>query len=136
MKTLDEIKKETGIVLRIVGEDGGSGIIYKSGKPYGSVIWSNGGGWEHVSIAPFNSRLVPSWDDMCNLKDMFFHDDEVAVQYHPVKSEYVNNVSNCLHLWRPIDTEIPTPPSFLVGIKNGETYSEVMKEAERYLNEH
>lgn len=136
MKTLDEIKKETGIVLRIVGEDGGSGIIYKSGKPYGSVIWSNGGGWEHVSIAPFNRRLVPSWDDMCKLKDMFFHDDEVVVQYHPVKSEYVNNVSNCLHLWRLTETEMPTPPSFLVGIKNGETYSEVMKEAERYLNEH
>lgn len=27
MKTLDEIKKEMGIVLRIVGEDGGSGEV-------------------------------------------------------------------------------------------------------------
>lgn len=34
-------------------------------------------------------------------KDMFFKEDEIVVQYHPAKSEYVNNMPNCLHLWRP-----------------------------------
>ncbi len=44
-------------------------------------------------------------------KDMFFKEDEIVVQYHPAKSEYVNNMPNCLHLWRPTNGALPTPPS-------------------------
>ena len=81
------------------------------------VIASNGEGWEHVSISPKNSHKIPSWSVMCELKDLFFEDEEVVMQLHPKKSEYVNNKENCLHLWRPIGVEIPTPPSILVGTK-------------------
>lgn len=136
MKTLEELKNETGILIRETTEDGGNGIIYMNGKPFCSVVWSNGGGWEHVSVAPFNRRHIPSWEFMCYIKDKFFHEDEVVVQYHPATSEYVNNVPNCLHLWRPTETEMPTPPSFMVGIKDGETYSEMMKKAEAILYDH
>ena len=38
---------------------------------------------------------------MCELKDMFFDDEEEAYQIMPKKSEYVNLKDNCLHLWRP-----------------------------------
>ncbi|MBQ6053009.1 MAG: hypothetical protein IJL30_06990 [Clostridia bacterium] len=61
---------------------------------------------------------------------MFFRDDEVVVQYHPAKSEYVNNLPNCLHLWRPRQIAMPTPPSIMVGIRKGQTAEEIRKEIE------
>lgn len=78
------------------------------GKRY-FVVASNGGGWEHVSVSPANGKEPPSWDVMCRIKDLFFEDEEVVVQYHPRKSEYVNLCESCLHLFRPIDVEMPTP---------------------------
>ena len=62
---------------------------------------------------------------MCRIKDIFWRDDETVVQYHPAKSEYVNNMPNCLHLWRPISQVMPIPPAIMVGIKDGQTMSEV-----------
>lgn len=104
--------------------DGGAGIIRlprdnKTGFTKATVVWSYGGGWEHVSIAPLNGTM-PKWEDMCFTKELFWDDTEWVVQYHPPKSEYVNNLPNCLHLWRPIEEELPTPPSIFVGIKGVE----------------
>ena len=48
---------------------------------------------------------------------MFFRKEEACVQYHPAESEYVDNVKNCLHIWRPTAEELPTPPAYMVGIK-------------------
>lgn len=81
---------------------------------YYFVIASNGEGWEHVSVS--HPQRIPSWEVMCKIKDLFFHEEEIVMQLHPKKSEYVNNHPNCLHLWRPIEESIPTPPKFLVGI--------------------
>lgn len=135
MKTNEELRKTPNLLISRTGIDGGMGVLYRASREYGSVIWSNGGGWEHVSVSPFKKSHTPTWEEMCNLKDMFFHDDEVVVQYHPAKSEYVNNMPNCLHLWRPIDQTMPTPPSIMVGVKAGQTRSEVQKaieEVDRY----
>jgi hypothetical protein len=52
----------------------------------------------------------------------------VVVQYHPAKSEYVNNMPNCLHLWRPVNEAMPTPPSIMVGVRDGQSMESVMKE--------
>lgn len=72
-----------------------------------SVIWSeNDGGWNHVSVSPKHKFKIPSWNDMCILKDIFFYDEEEVYQIHPKKSEYVNLKSNCLHMWKPIGHEI------------------------------
>ena len=35
-------------------------------------------------------------------KALFWDEDDCVIQYHPPRSEYVNNHQNCLHLWRPI----------------------------------
>ena len=51
---------------------------------------------------------------MCFIKDLFFNEDETVVQYHPAKSDYVNNNPYVLHLWRPTDQDIPQPPTFMV----------------------
>ena len=57
---------------------------------------------------------------MCEYKDLFWKEDECVVQFHPPKSEYVNNLEHCLHLWKPIEKyvgSIPIPDSLLVGKK-------------------
>jgi hypothetical protein len=79
---------------------------------------NNEDGYEHVSVSPKHRYRIPSWDDMCALKDIFFRDEEEAYQIHPKKSEYVNISENCLHLWKPIGHELEE----LVkgGVKNGE----------------
>lgn len=135
MKTNDELRNTPNLLISRTSVDGGMGVLFRAGKQFASVIWSNGGGWEHVSVSPFKKSYTPSWDEMCSLKDMFFHDDEVVVQYHPAKSEYVNNMPNCLHLWRPMHEKMPTPPSIMVGVRKGQSGSEVLKaieEVERY----
>ena len=114
MKTLEELRHTLNLMIKYLGNDGGCGEIYKVGKPFATVIWSNGGGWEHISISPYKMSCIPSWKDMCDLKDMFFYDNETVVQFHPPKSEYVNNMPNCLHLWRPINEKMPMPPSIMV----------------------
>jgi hypothetical protein len=74
------------------------------------------GEWIHVSVSLPNR--CPTWNEMAKVKYMFFNDDETVVQFHPKKSEYVNNMPYCLHLWVKKDTEFELPPSILVGVKN------------------
>ncbi len=77
------------------------------------VIASDGMGWEHVSVSL--SHRTPNWREMCFIKALFWDGEDVVIQYHPKKSESVNRYENCLHLWRPVGQEIPTPPKELVG---------------------
>ena len=85
---------------------GGVGTV-TIGSWTGSVIWgADEDGWEHVSVSPFDHSILPSWDDMCRLKDIFFDEEEMALQFHPRKSQYVNKMENCLHLWRPKDPQM------------------------------
>jgi hypothetical protein len=70
-------------------------------------------GWEHVSISC--PQRTPNWLEMCFVKDLFWHEEECVMQLHPPRSEYINCHPYCLHLWRPLRTTIPTPPSLLVG---------------------
>lgn len=82
------------------------------------AIASDGLGWEHVSIHAEKGEglFVPYWQEMVQVKDLFWDAEDVVMQLHPKRSEYVNNHPFVLHLWRPIGVEIPTPPKFLVGI--------------------
>lgn len=79
------------------------------------VIASDGGGWEHVSVS-FENRC-PNWGEMCLVKNLFWGEDDLVVQYHPPKKDYVNFAQHCLHLWRPVGIELPAPPSWMVGPK-------------------
>jgi len=129
MKSIEELRETPHLLVRESAWDGGKGYI-EFGKLRGSVIWSHGAGWEHVSVNPYKRNYMPTWEDMCRLKDMFFRDDEVAIQIHPAKDQYVNNLEHCLHLWRCTYTEQPTPPSIMVGIRDGQSRSDAIKEAE------
>lgn len=75
--------------------------------------------WEHVSlrVSGYKGDRCPTWAEMCKVKDLFWDDDECVVQFHPPKSDYVNNHPHVLHLWKPINQTMPRPPSIAVGIK-------------------
>lgn len=100
-----------------------------------SFVASWGGGWDHVSVAPLKKKIIPSWEMMCKVKDIFFKPDEAVIQIHPPKDEYVNNIPNCLHLWRANDKPMLLPPSFMVGLKKGQTMADVLKEADEYYKQ-
>ena len=70
-------------------------------------------GWEHVSVS--REDRCPTWEEMCQVKALFWDPEDTVIEYHPPASEYVNNHPYCLHLWRPTKVEIPRPPSNMVA---------------------
>lgn len=115
MKSLLEIQQANSLMIQQTGIDGGCGKLYLHGtksKP-AKVVFSWGGGWEHVSVS--YSNRCPTWEEMCRVKDIFWYDNECVVQFHPPKSEYVNNHPCCLHLWRKsAGNEFELPPKEFV----------------------
>lgn len=65
--------------------------------------------WEHVSVSL--PTRCPHWVEMSRIKNLFWDPGECVVQYHPPERDYVNDHEFCLHLWKPIDEAIPTPPT-------------------------
>jgi hypothetical protein len=66
-----------------------------------AVIASTGLGWEHISVS--RQDRCPTWNEMCQVKDLFWDEEDCVMQFHPTKAEYVNNHPYCLHLWRPLE---------------------------------
>lgn len=98
------------------GDDGLNGLIHHPGfKRPMAFVASWGGGWEHVSVS--YSNRCPTWEEMCIVKDIFWNEDETVIQYHPAQKDYVNNHPYCLHMWKPIGIELPTPPPVFVGLR-------------------
>jgi hypothetical protein len=88
---------------------GNNGAFIIPVKKYSlSVIISDEGGWDHVSVS--TPHRCPIWKEMCIIKDLFFRENETVIQYHPPKSNYINDHQFALHLWRPQKVEIPMPP--------------------------
>jgi hypothetical protein len=83
---------------------------------YLTIIASNGGGWEHVSVSRPDGRM-PTWGIMQMVRELFWPAEACVVQYHPPASQHVNNVHNCLHLWRSLEHEFPMPDALMVGVK-------------------
>lgn len=88
--------------------------------------------WEHVSVHAYRGRRVdvmgllgraesipkertPTWKEMSYIKRLCWDGEDVVMQLHPRESEYVNCHPHTLHLWRPINEQIPTPPAIFVG---------------------
>lgn len=92
------------------------------------VIASDMEGWDHASVSVLRKpHRCPSWAEMCFIKDLFWPDTEVAVQYHPPKADHVSFHDWTLHLWRPNAIELPRPPHTMVGPKNVQEGIELMK---------
>lgn len=54
--------------------------------------------WEHVCIV--HANRLPEYEELVRLKEEGWNNSEIAIQVHPPKAEYVNNLENALHLWR------------------------------------
>ena len=134
MRSLEEIKACKRIAILEQTVDGFSGII--SMPLWTGTVICSWDFWDHVSVAPSKKRITPSWDDMCTIKDIFFKEDEAVIQIHPPKNQYVNNMPNCLHLWRWNEGEMILPPSFMVGMRVGQTIDELNAEIKAYYKEH
>lgn len=105
MRDFSEIKPKVKWWKHLVGSTY-HGMIELS-RWSGSVVFGfDENGWEHVSVSPYKGKL-PTWDDMCEIKDIFWEDEEEVIQIHPKKSEYVNIMDNCLHLWRHKEIGLP-----------------------------
>lgn len=76
---------------------------------------SDGEGWEHVSVSTYDR--CPTWEEMAHIKGLLWGDDDLVIQMHPPKADYVNCHQYCLHLWRKAGTNefCERPPSILVG---------------------
>lgn len=80
-------------------------------------IASDGRNWEHVSVHILlenNEAATPEWEEMCQIKDIFWDKEDVVVQFHPAQTEYVNVHANVLHMWRNTVYRFTTPPKDLV----------------------
>lgn len=120
MKKLEEIRKTPNLVIEAETENDGLGGKYydRVNNKWLNFIFSYQMGWEHLSVSM--PSKTPSWDQMCMMKDVFWNKDEACVQYHPKEEDYVNMHPHCLHIWKPTDQDLPTPPHILVGFKNEE----------------
>jgi len=68
--------------------------------------------WEHVSVSCHDR--TPSWEEMSLVKALFWSDDETVLQFHPKRSEYVNQMPHCLHLWKQRKKNHVLPPGELI----------------------
>lgn len=87
-------------------ETSGAFRVFVNGRSFNVIASIDSGAdclYDHVSVVPRNQKHMPTWDEMCAIKRMFFKDDEIAIQIHPKEDEYVNIHERCLHLWRPHD---------------------------------
>lgn len=79
-----------------------------------NVMISDRMGWKHLSISNAQKKKLPDWQAMRQVKACFFADDEWVCQFFPAKDDYVNDAEWCLHLWMPLDVELPHPSIALV----------------------
>lgn len=91
-------------------------IVFSSGIDWGEQGLP-GEPWEHASVSIPGTKRTPTWEEMCWVKNLFWEEEETVIQIHPPKSEYVNEHAYVLHLFRPLVTKIPLPPSRTVGRK-------------------
>lgn len=97
------------------GNNGAFSVRFKNGCSF-NVIAADGDGWEHVSVSIPGIRRCPTWEEMCQVKVLFWDEDDMVIQYHPPKSSYVNNHPYVLHLWRKCGSNefAESPPTYMV----------------------
>ncbi len=123
MMRVPESSRLTDGPMRTTAHDGNNGVfVVPSASQAGwnlYAIASDGDGWEHVSVQAIavdgkpRSR-VPTWREMCQIKETFWADEACCYQLHPPKSEYVNCHPSVLHIWRNPTQPVPRPPAEFV----------------------
>ena len=111
LKTIEEIKNNPQVNYADPwgnGDNAYSGSLRLDGqiKQFYYIASIDNGKWEHVSVSMASSKKsLPTWKDMCRIKDIFWNEDEEVHQIHPKAEQYLHGVGdleNVLHLWRPV----------------------------------
>lgn len=112
LKLLDQYRKKHPMYPNL----GNSGNGYFEIPGLGTtlrIVASNDCSWDHISISTI--RRCPNWPEMKKVKELFFLDEEAAYQIFPAKEDYINCHPNCLHWWRPQNSDILQPPKFMIA---------------------
>lgn len=107
MKTLSEIVSNRSIKFQRINELGHKQFKWKYQDKYYIVLVSIDAGADHVSISHRNKEILPTMEQMLELRRLFFYDDETDVSLYPRSDSLI--IQNCWHLFRPYD------PSFTKG---------------------
>jgi hypothetical protein len=121
-------------------EDGNNGQFLIPLSSLVDRIWalcmvSDGEGWEHVSVSVYRSDTIrgrtaldrcPTWEEMCQVKDLFWQPEEATVQFHPRRSQYRNLHQYVLHIWRPTELVLPEPNADFVAPRDGESVEQAV----------
>lgn len=99
------------------GDRYGAFVIPRNGHGL-RVIASDGSDWvesglplpvfEHVSVSLVNR--IPIWVEMQFVKELFWGEEELVLQYHVPRVAHVNLHENVLHLWKPVGVDVVLPP--------------------------
>jgi hypothetical protein len=109
------------MVRRLYGGfgDGGNGVFRFPSPVAGRsllVIVSTSHGWEHASVSLHpSSKRCPTWEEMDAVKRRLWEPHEVAMQLHPPVADHLSYQHSTLHLWRPVDRSLPSPPKWMVA---------------------
>ena len=74
------------------------------------IVLSDREGWKHLAIFNATNLMIAPWSVMAMAKDLFYGDDEWAVQYYPPKDHAIGNSAFRLHLWSPLNETLAHPP--------------------------
>lgn len=57
-------------------------------------------GLQHVSVsAPGEGRIVPTYEEICEIRNKFFEPSEPVIHFFHSDSKDINLNEKCLHLW-------------------------------------
>lgn len=130
MKQPKELRETPRLLITKLQSDGGyaEALLNSSEKKNrpATIVFSWEYGWDHVSVS-FPKRC-PTWEEMDEIKRMFFNDDEICVQYHPARKDHRNLFPFCLHIWRDQSGYMIAPPGWMVAPKEGQSTSDFYRE--------
>lgn len=102
--------------MATTADDGRNGLFeFRKGLVTYYCVVSDKDNWEHVAITIDRTR-PPRWPEMHLVKNMFWDESDIVMQFHPANQEYLNNNVYCLHLYRPIGIYFPAPPAVVEGV--------------------
>lgn len=118
LNKLDRYRDRRPEILRVYGSAGddtcGSFMVpSKIDKALMRVFAAAGAGWDHVSVSRKNR--CPNWEEMSQIKKLFFHHRETVVQFHVPEEDHINFHPFTLHMWRSWSQQYELPPSEFVG---------------------
>lgn len=66
--------------FHLTGPNGKLLVIASDGLTADGTVMED---WEHVSVSPYRKKRIPTWEEMCFIKDIFWDPEETVIQCQP-----------------------------------------------------